>query len=103
MKLPNDKRTGILCDFVTVDDRSDIFFALVSESEKVLKQNGAKRITLRCIADSPYYHVFNTLEYYNPGPEMNHPVFVNAKTDLGKRVLENPGKWHFTFGDTDEV
>ena len=79
------------------------FFPWFSESEKILKQNGVERITLRCIADSPYYHDFNTLDYYNPGPESNHPVFVNAKTEMGKRVLENPGKWHFTFGDTDEV
>jgi GNAT superfamily N-acetyltransferase len=103
LKLSNKKRTGILCDFVTVDDRSDVFLTLVIESEKVLKQNGAEGIQLRCIADSPYYDVFNTLDYYNPGPGSNHPVFVNAKTEIGKRVLENPGKWHFTFGDTDEV
>ena len=50
LKLSNDKRTGILCDFVTMDDRSDVFISLVCESEKVLKQNGAERITLRCIA-----------------------------------------------------
>jgi hypothetical protein len=103
LKLSNDKQTGIMCDFVSVDDRLDVFFALVIESEKVLRQNGAKRITLRCIADSPYYRVFHELKYYNPGPESIHPVFVNAKTELGRSLLENPGKWHFTFGDTDEV
>lgn len=103
LKLSNNKQTGILCDFVTVDDRLDVFFALVDESEKVFKQHGAKRVTLRCIADSPYYQVFNELQYYNPGPGSIHPVFVNAKTEIGKRVLENPGRWHFTFGDTDEV
>jgi len=103
MKLSNDKQTGILCDFVSVDDRLDVFFTLVVESEKVLKQNGVKRIILRCIADSPYYLVFHELQYYNPGPESIHPVFVNAKSEIGKRVLQNPGKWHFTFGDTDEV
>jgi GNAT superfamily N-acetyltransferase len=103
MKLSNNKRTGILCDFVTVDDRLDVFLGLVCEAEKVLKQNGAERVTLRCIADSPYYDVFNELQYYNPGQGSIHPVFVNAKTEMGKRVLEKPGKWHFTFGDTDEV
>ena len=29
LKLSNDKRTGILCDFVTMDDRSDVFLCLV--------------------------------------------------------------------------
>ena len=103
LKLSNDKQTGIMCDFVTVDDRSDVFFALVRESEKVLKQNGTKQIMLRCIADSPYYNVFHELQYYDPGTGSIHPVFVNARTDIGRRVLQNPGKWHFTFGDTDEV
>jgi len=103
LKLSNNKRTGILCDFVTVDDRSDVFFALVGEAEKILKQSGAGNIQLRCTADSPYYEVFKTLNYYNPGPGSNHPVFVNAKTEMGKRVLESPGRWHLTFGDTDEV
>jgi len=103
LKLSNDKRTGILCDFVTMNDRSDVFVALVRESEKILKHNGAEHIQLRCITDSPYYHDLMTLDYYNPGPESHHPVFVNARTEAGKRILENPGRWHFTFGDTDEV
>jgi GNAT superfamily N-acetyltransferase len=103
LKLSNDKRTGILCDFVAMDDRSDVFLALVSESEKILKQNGADQITLRCIADSPYYNDLMTLDYYNTGPESHHPVFINARTETGKRILENPGRWHFTYGDTDEV
>jgi len=103
LKLSNNKRTCVLCDFVTVDDRSDVFFALVSEAEKILKKNGTENIQLRCTADSPYYEVFSTLNYYNPGPGSNHPVFVNAKTEMGKRVLESPGRWHLTFGDTDEV
>lgn len=102
-KLSNDKRTGILCDFVTLDDSSDVFLSLVAESEKLLKQKGAESIKLRCIADSPYCSDLDTLGYYSPGPDRNHPVFVNAKTKLGRRVLENSGKWHFTYGDTDEV
>ena len=79
------------------------FLSLVSESEKILRQNGAEHIQLRCIVDSPYYHDLETLGYYDPGPESYSPVVMYAKTEMGKRVLENPGKWHFTFGDTDEV
>jgi len=102
-KIAKDKRRGVLCDFVAMDDRSDIFLALVRESEKVLKQKGVGSIQLRCIVDSPYYRDLVTLGYYDPGPGRYQPNNVYAKTDLGKRVLENPGKWHFTFGDTDEV
>lgn len=103
LKLSNDKQTGILCDFVTVDDRLDVFLGLVCESEKVLKQKGAKRITLRCVADSTYYDALSASGYYDSGRESYNPIFIYAKTEIGKRVLENPGRWHFTFGDTDEV
>ena len=103
LKMSNDKHTGILCDFVTLDDRTDVFLSLVSESEKILRQNGAEHIQLRCIADSPYYNALNTLGYYDPGPESYHRVVIYAKTEMGQRVLQNPGRWHFTFGDTDEV
>ena len=50
LKMSNDKRTGILCDFVTMDDRSDVFLCLVDESENILRQHGAENIQLRCIA-----------------------------------------------------
>jgi hypothetical protein len=103
LKLSNDKRTGILCDFVTMNDRSDVFLALVCESEKILRQNGVNSIQLRCIVDSPYYRDLNTLGYYDPGRESYSRVVIYAKTEIGKRILENPGRWHFTFGDTDEV
>jgi hypothetical protein len=103
LKLSNDKRTGILCDFVTVNDRSDVFLALVRESEEALRKNRVERITLRCIADSPYYNDFNIMGYYDPGPESYHPILIFGTTELMKRVLENPGRWHLTYGDTDEV
>lgn len=103
LKLSNDKQTGILCDFVTVNDRLDVFLRLVCESEKVLKQNGAKKITLMCVAGSTYYDTLSTLGYYDPGRENYNPIFIYAKTEIGKRILENQGRWHFTFGDTDEV
>ena len=95
LKMSNDKRTGILCDFATIDDRSDVFLSLVSESEKILKQKGAERITLRCIVDSPYYHDLNSLGYYDPGQESYSRVVIYAKTEMGKRVLENPWKMAF--------
>jgi GNAT superfamily N-acetyltransferase len=103
LKITNDKRTGILCDFAALDDSSDVFLCLVDESENILKQHGVENIQLRCILDTPYYRDLNILGYYDPGQKSYSPIFVNSKTELGKRVLENPGNWHFTFGDTDEV
>ncbi len=103
LKMTNDNRTGLLCDFATVDDRSDVFQGLVSESENIMKKNGLENIQLRCILDTSYYRDLKTLGYFDFGPKNYQPVFINAKTELGKKIIKNPGKWHFTFGDTDEV
>jgi GNAT superfamily N-acetyltransferase len=103
VKTTKDNVTGIMCDFVTVDDRSDVFVGLVKKAEEILRKNGAKVINLRCIADSPYYNELRKMGYYDPGPDKYQPVLVYGGTEVGKRILETPGKWHFTYGDTDEV
>jgi GNAT superfamily N-acetyltransferase len=103
LKISKDNSTGILCDFITVNDRQDIFWALVKKAEQILKRSGTELIQLRCIVDSPYYNILNKLGYYDHGPESYQPICIYSKTELGKRVLEKSGRWHFTLGDSDEV
>jgi hypothetical protein len=102
-KMAKDKITGVICDFITFDDRMDVFYSLVKQAEAVLKKSGAKLIQLKCIVDSPYYETLASLGYYDPGPEGYQRVVIYGKTEMGKAILENSGKWHFTLGDTDEV
>lgn len=103
LKMSKDGRTGVLCDFITLNDRLDIFAALVSESENYFRRQGAEMIQLSCIKDSPYCQALSELGYYDHGEESYQPILIYSKTDLGRRVLETPGRWHFTLGDTDEV
>lgn len=103
LKMAKDKRTAILCDFVTIDDRADVFLELVKRGEETQRQSGARVVNLMCIVDSPYYRELTKLGYYDLGPEEYQPVVVYGGTTLGRRILEMPGKWHFTYGDTDEV
>jgi GNAT superfamily N-acetyltransferase len=103
LKILKDNITGVICDFVTLNDRLDVFSALVMESEEILKRKGATLVQLRCIVESPYYQTLNELGYYDHGEESYQPIVIYPKTELGKRVLDNIGRWHFTWGDSDEV
>jgi GNAT superfamily N-acetyltransferase len=103
LKMSKDNKTGLICDFITIDDRLDVFSALIKKSEEILKRNGANLVQLECIVDSAYYQTLHELGYYDHGPESYQPIVIYSKTELGKRVLENSGKWHFTYGDSDEV
>lgn len=103
LKMSKDNNTGVICDFITTNDRSDVFIALVKKSEEIVRRNGAQLVQLRCIVDSAYCKTLNELGYYDHGSESYQPILIYSKTELGKRVLENFGKWHFTLGDSDEV
>jgi len=103
VKMSKDNRTGVICDFITIDDRSDVFSALVKKSEEILKRNGVNLVQIECIVGSAYYKTLNELGYYDHGPGSYQHLTIYSKTELGKRVLENGGSWHFTLGDSDEV
>ena len=103
LKMSKDNTTGVICDFITVNDRSDVFIALVNKSEEIVRRNGANLIQVECIVDSAYYKTLNELGYYDHGPESYQHLTIYSKTEIGKRVLENSGKWHFTSGDWDDV
>lgn len=95
--------TWIMCDFITYDDREDVYTALLKTSEKIVKQKGGKEINVRCISNNMYHEKLMNYGYYDHGPKFFHPVHLYKNTDIGKMIHENPGKWHFTLGDTDDV
>jgi GNAT superfamily N-acetyltransferase len=103
VKTTKDRSAGIFCDFVTLDDRMDVFRDLVGVAEMMLKKDAVKEISLRCAVGSSYYEELARMGYYDPGPERYQPVLIYGGTELGRRLLETEGKWHFTYGDTDEV
>ena len=103
VKISKDNGTGVICDFITIEDSSDVFSVLVNKSEEILKQIGVNLVQIECIVGSPYYKTLNESGYYDYGLVSYQPLTIYSKTELGKHVLENSGKWHFTLGDSDEV
>lgn len=103
LKMSNDFRDAVICDFVTLDDRADIFLALVRKAEEILKDKGSSTVMVQGIVDSAYREVLGEMGYYDYGAEPHQYVTLYAKTEIGKAMLENLGKWHFTLGDTVEV
>ncbi|HPQ44612.1 MAG TPA: GNAT family N-acetyltransferase [Syntrophales bacterium] len=102
-KLSKDGKIGTICDFITIEDRMDVFAALIRESEKMLKKAGVDFIQLFCVEDSPYFQTLLNLGYYDLGPKKRQPIIVYAGTEYGKRIIETDAKWHFTIADSDLV
>lgn len=103
LKMSKHDKTGVICDFITLDDRRDVFLALVKKSEEILKRNGVNLVQTECIVESVYYKTLAELGYFDHGRESHQRIHIYSETQLGKRVLESSGKWHFTLGDTNEV
>jgi GNAT superfamily N-acetyltransferase len=100
-KNSKDGKTGIICDFITMDDRLDVFGVLLEKAEKDLKKAGAQTIYLRCVDNSPYYNALVDQGYYDHGIEARKHLIIFGGTECGKMLLETDGKWHFTLSDTD--
>ncbi len=102
-KLSRDRRVGAICDFITIDDRLDVFHLLIREAEKNLKKAGAERIDLWCVDNSPYYRALLDQAYCDQGPASRRPIIVFSGSDYGKTLLKTEGKWHFVRSDSDNV
>jgi GNAT superfamily N-acetyltransferase len=102
-KNSKDGKIGMICDFITIDDRLDVFHALIEKAEKILKKTGVQMIQLRCVDNSPYYNALVDQGYYDHDTASRQHIILFGGTDCGKMLLETDGKWHFTLSDTDRV
>jgi GNAT superfamily N-acetyltransferase len=102
-KLSWDGKTGVICDFITLNDRPDVFHQLIARAEKELYRAGAQCIQCWCVENSPYYRGFLNQGYFEQGPEYRQPVIVFSETDYGKALLNTDGRWHFVWADSDNV
>lgn len=103
VKLSKNGKIGTICDFITKNDRMDVFNALILEAEHVLENARVHLIQLRCGAGSPYHQTIINHGYYDHGALGRQPVIVFAGTEYGKKILEENAKWHFTFSDSDNI
>lgn len=102
-KLSKNKSFATICDFVTIDDRLDVFNALIQEAEKMGEKAGAQSFQVYCVDGSPYYQAMLDQGYYDYGPARRQPVIVFSGTDYGKTLLQKEGKWYFTLSDSDHI
>jgi phosphoribosylanthranilate isomerase len=102
-KLSKNGKAATICDFVTVDDRLDVFRALIKRAEKMLKQTKVNLVQTHCVDDSPYYQALLQQGYYVPKQDSQQPIIVYSGTELGRTLLNTEGKWHFTISDSDNI
>lgn len=100
-KLSKNRKIGSICDFITINDRLDVFHSLIQGAERRLAEAGVQLIEVRCVVNSPYYRALLAEGYYDHGAEQ--PVIVFSGSDYGKTLLEMDGRWHFTLADSDNI
>lgn len=102
-KLSNNGKTGYICDFISKNDREDVFTALVKDSEKQLRKCGVKTIRTWSVECSSYYQSLSKNGYYDRGSNFRQPIIVYSHTKYGKLLLESKAPWHFTMADSDHI
>jgi len=102
-KVSNSRKLGTICDFLTRDDRVDVFRALIGEAENVLADAGVHLIQLRCVAGSPYHQALLGHGYHDHGSGGWQPVIIYAGSEYGRTLLETDARWHFTLSDSDNI
>lgn len=91
---------GTICDFVTWEDRMDVFNLLLRQAEKKLIAMGVHYIHVMCSEKSPYFRGLFTSGYVI---RSSRPVIVFAGTKDGRRVIKENTRWHFTYADSDMI
>jgi hypothetical protein len=95
-----DYSTGSICDFITYQDRIDVFEHLLSEAERLFRKARVHSIDLLCSINSPYFEPIYRFGYLIKG---DSPIIVYSGTDIGKQIHETNMKWHFTLADSDSI
>ena len=91
---------GTICDFITWKDQMDIFNQLIMEAEKQLIAMGVQYIQVLCSEKSPYFQVLFSSGYVI---RRSTPIIVFIGTGLGKQMIKDDLKWHFTYADSDMI
>jgi len=91
---------GTVCDFVTWQDEVQVFAQLLCEAENYLRGAGVHYIQVICAETSAYFQVLSRAGYV---VRRATPVIIFGGTELGRTLLQEKAKWHFTYGDSDIV
>ena len=103
-KISRNKKTAVICDYITHDDDNmHIFRLLLAKIEKILKQQKVHQLTTYCVHNSPYFRVFEESFYFDHGLERSFSTVLFYGTELGKQLYSTQQPWHFTLADTDNI
>lgn len=96
-------RLMIVCDFITVDDDSSVFGALLQAMEAQAKALGAASVQVHCLRRSPYYPMLTEAGFTDAGDPSERVFIVYGGTAAGERLIHSEGRWHFTLADSDNI
>jgi GNAT superfamily N-acetyltransferase len=102
-KISMNGKVGVICDFITLNDRMDIFHILIQEVEKRLEERGVSSIQLFCVESSAYSQALLDRAYYDHGSIFQKHVVIDSGSEIGNYLLETDAKWHFTLSDSDNI
>lgn len=103
LKLSQDGKRGIICDYITFNDQMDVFHMLIKRAEQIFKEAGVDFIQVQCAFCSPYYHTLANYAYHDQGATYQQPIIIYSKSDCGKTLLSTDARWHFTASDADNI
>ena len=91
---------GSICDFITYQDRIDVFKYLLTEADSFFHKAGVDFIQLLCSLNSPYFETIRNFGYLI---RRDRPIIVYSGTEIGKQIHSTDDKWHFTLADSDNI
>ena len=103
LKISQDRRTSVLCDFITHNDDPTVFQALLYYAETESRKAGCRIIHLWYSENNTYFPVLLEAGYREPPQRQDRPVIVYQETEEGLVIIQGTGFWHFTLADTDNI
>ena len=96
-KLP----LGFIVDFLTAEDRSDVFRKLVAASLKEFHSKKVSFISTWAVKGGGYEKTLLRLGFLvNPAVKIS---LICYKNELGNQIINHPYRWHFNQGDSDSI
>jgi len=98
--LRGGEAVGAICDVVALDDEAAVAYELFSHAEDTLSAAKCDYIETWCSSRSPYHKWLRRLGFKE---RTSFSLIVSRNTSLASELLESKGKWHFMFGDSDNM
>jgi len=90
-----------IVDFLTVEDRSDVFRKLVAASLEEFHSKKVNFVSTWAVKGGFYEKTLLRLGFLpNPAAKIS---LICYKNELGNQIISHQYRWHFNQGDTDSI